>query len=268
MAKDYSVSLDLSGVLSLVEGAVQDMFPQLSQAIAMTAEHGANEWKGSVMKARLWSGEKAPYVESIQWQMTGPFSAEIWTEYALADEIETGRPARDLKKMLQTSKKTRTSSKGSKYLIIPFRHNTPGSDALAQSMPSDVYAVAKKLTPSHVLAPGTKKAPTRLSASGHTVAQHSYQWGGRLPAGMTPKLKPHHKTDIHAGMVKMNTSSGSQKSSAYLTFRIMSEKSAGWVVPARPGLRLAGNVADNIQPVLEAAIGKAIAMNTSELFNK
>lgn len=266
MAADYRVSVDLSGILPLITDAVQSMLPQLSQAIALTAEHGANEWKGSVMKARLWAGEKQPYIESIKWKMTGDFSAEIWSDYPLADEIEKGRPARDLKKMLQTSKKTRTSARGNKYLIIPFRHNTPGQDAHAPAMPSNIYDVAKQLTPSKVLTPGSKKPATRLSASGHTVVQHSYQWNGRLPAGLAPKLKPHHKTDIYAGMVRMDTSSGKQKSSAYLTFRVMSERSSGWIIQARPGLEIASKVADDLQPVLETAIGKVISINTRDLF--
>lgn len=266
MAGDYRISVDLSGVLLLVEDAVSAMLPQLSQAIAMTAEHGANEWKGSVWKAKLWVGEKQAYVKSIQWKMTGDFAAEIWTDYPRANEIEKGRPSRDLKDMLQTSRKTRVSAKGNKYLIIPFRHNTPGNDAHAPTMPSDIYDAARQLLSSKVLIAGSKKPATRLSASGHAVVQQSYKWNGRLPAGMASKLKPHHVTDIYAGMVKMNTSSGKQKSSAYLTFRVMSELSSGWIIQARPGLEIASKVSDNLQPVLDAAVGKAVSLNTSGLF--
>ena len=64
----------------------------------------------------------------------------------------------------------------------------------------------------------------------------------------------------------MNTSSGKQKSSAYLTFRVMREGSPKWIVPAKPGLRIVEKVSDDLQLVLESALGKVVSMNTTELF--
>ena len=264
----YNIRVDLSELLGSHSAIVQAVFPNISAAVQLTAEEAAFRWKSAVMKARLWSGEKAPYVESIKWTMTGQFEAEVTTDYRLAGEIETGRPSRDLKRMLQTSKKTRVVEsgprKGQRYLIIPFRHNTPtasGEGAHAPQMPSHVYAHARTLAPTMVLPPGSVKPKSRMSATGHVVPQHSYKWGGRLPPGLTPKLKPSHHSDIHAGMVRMNTSSGKAKSSAYLTFRVMGEWSSGWVVGPREGLYLAKKVADGMQPVLEEAIGKAVTLS-------
>lgn len=264
----YNLRVDLSELLGANSTIVQQIFPNISAAVQLTAEEAAFRWKGAVMKARLWSGEKVPYAESIKWSMTGPFEAEVTTDYKLAGEIETGRPSRDLKRMLQTSRKTRVvesgPKKGQRYLVIPFRHNTPtasGEGAHAPQMPKHVYAHARLLAPSIVKAPGSVKPATRLSGSGHVVPQHSYKWGSRLPPGMTPKLRPHHKTDIHAGMVRMNTSSGKSKSSAYLTFRIMGEWSSGWVVGPREGLYLARNVADGMKGILEEAVGKAVTLS-------
>lgn len=267
---EYKISVDLGPLFAANGDIAQSIFPLVGQAVRAVAEEGAFRWKSAVMKAKLWpEGEKAPYVESIKWQMVGPMTAEITTDFKLAGEIETGRPARDMKKMLQTSKKVRAASggphKGQRYLIIPFRHNTPsgsGEGAYAPQMPADIYLKAKVLAPSKILPPGTIKSAQRLSASGHMVAQHSYQWGGRLPAGLAPKLAPHHKSDPYAGMVRFNTSVGKTKSSAYLTFRVMGEWSQGWVVKARPGLYLAKGVAEGLQPVLESAIGQAVTLKS------
>lgn len=262
----YKVKVDLGPLFGSVGGMADAVFPLIGQAVRAVAEEGAFRWKSSVAKARLWEGEKAPYIESISWQMTGPWSAEISTDYKLAGEIECGRPAKDLKRMLQTSKKTRAvqsgPKKGQRYLIIPFRHNTPGNSALARAMPDSIYAQAKTLPPSRLLPPGTVNPPQRLSASGHMVAQHSYQWGGRLQAGLAPKLKPSHKTDPYAGMVRFSTSTPGAKSSAYLTFRVLSEKSSGWIIPPRPGLYLAKQVSDGLQSVLEDAVGQAVTLKS------
>lgn len=265
----YGVSVDLTEVLSAHYSLVQQLYPMLSQAVEFTASDGAYRWKDKVFKSRLWEGEKNAYVESIQWKMNSPFEAVIWTDYDKAAEIEGGRPARDLKRMLQTSKKTRMVKQGERagmrYLIIPFRHNIPtpsGEGALAPQMPPHVYAKAKPLKASSVLPPGTKKPGTRLSASGHLVPQNSYSWGERLPHGLVPKLKDHHSTDIYAGMVRFNTTpdGGRAKRSSYLTFRIMGEWSSGWIIEAKPGLELAKKVADELQPVLETNIGQAITL--------
>ena len=266
----YKVTFDLGPLLDANQAIMQAVFPMLGQAVRAVAEEGAYRWKSAVMKARLWpDGEKMPYANSIQWHMNGVASAEISAAFPLAQEIETGRPAKDLKRMLQTSKKTRQFKDGTRYLIIPFRHNIPspsGEGALARQMPAHVYSAAYSLTASRLLPPGSVNPAMRKSASGHLVAQHSYQWGGRLPAGLTPKLNPHHKTDIHAGMVRFDTSTPGKfgekaaHSSSYLTFRVMSEKSSGWIVGARPGLYLAKKVADDLQPYLEFKLGKAVTL--------
>lgn len=265
----YKVRVDLGPLFGAYDGLADAVFPLIGQAVRAVAEDGAFRWKSAVAKARLWEGEKQPYLESISWKMTGPWSAEISTDYKLAGEIETGRPSKDLKRMLQTSRKVRAvqsgPKKGMRYLIIPFRHNTPGNTALARAMPDSIYEQAKKLSPSKLLPPGSVNPPQRMSASGHLVPQHSYQWGGRLPAGMAPKLKPSHKSDPYAGMVRFNTSAGGSKSSAYLTFRVMGEWSSGWVVGPRPGLFLARKVAEDLQPVLDDAVGQAVTLKALKL---
>lgn len=271
---NYKLSVDLGSLFGANAQIAQAIFPLVGQAVRMVAEEGAFRWKSEVMKAKLWpDGEKSPYVESIKWQMVGPMAAEITTDFKLAGEIETGRPAKDLKKALQTSKKTRMAMGGphvgQKYLVIPFRHNTPsgsGEGAHAPQMPPAIYAKAKNLSPSFVLSPGTNKPSMRLSATGHLVPQHSYKWGETLPGGLAPKLKPHHASDPYAGMSRFDTSTvvnGKKvRSSTYLTFRIMGEWSNGWVIGPRPGLYLAKKVADELQPVLEEAVGQAVTLKS------
>jgi hypothetical protein len=261
----YNVSVDLSALYEANGVIAKAIFGNVATAVNAVAHEGAYQWKDSVNKAALWSGEKKPYIKSINVVNTGDFSAEIVSYYKYAAEIETGRPPKDLKRMLQTSQKTRISKKGNKYLIIPFRHNVPGKNAHAMDMPLSVYAAAKKLHPSYVLPLGSMKPPQRLSASGHMVKQDSYQWSGRLPAGLMPKLKDHHKTDIYDSMVKFDTSTPKAKSSAYMTFRVMSDKSSGWIVSAKPGLYLAKNVADKLQPLLEDAIGGAVTLKSLKI---
>jgi len=50
-------------------------------------------------------------------------------------------------------------------------------------------------------------------------------WGGRLPSGMAPKLKPHHKSDIYAGMVRSKKQYEADDQPTHSTFRRVSDDS-------------------------------------------
>ena len=257
-----SIKVDLSALGTAINRVIDEkVFPHLNQAVNAVAQQAANDWKEAVFRAKLWSGEKTPYMGSITYSMTGPFSARVESDYKYAFDIDNGRPAYDQKRMLMTSKKvryaTKGKNKGKRYLIIPFRHNTPGNDALAPAMPQDVYDLASQLPKSRVT--GSKRQHNGgTGARVRVVERATYAWGGRLPAGLKPKLRQHHKTDIYAGMVRMETSSGGQTSSAYMTFRVMMEGSPNWILPAKPGLYLVKDVADKLQPLAERAFVEAV----------
>lgn len=251
----YTISLDLGSSIELSAGINARLLPMVNQAVNAIAQATAANWKESVYRAKLWSGEKDAYVKSITYRMTGDFSAVVESDYKYAQDIETGRPARDLKKMLDTSLKVRVNKKGLRYLIIPFRHNTPGNAAHAKPMPDDVFQQAKMLSLSTITGHGRRLSGTGAwstkTQAPATVRQRFYHWGERLAGDNIPRNQQ--------GMVRMNTATGAgKKSSSYLTFRVMSEKSKGWIVPAQPGQYLAKKVADDMQPNAEAAISEAI----------
>lgn len=256
----YRLDIKLYDLDGLAEIVTQQVFPAVEQAIANAAEKIQVTWQAVVMKAPgVYLGAKQKYADSIQWKMVGPMSALIWTDEEVSRLVEEGFPAFDQKRYLQTSNKTRVNKKGQKYLLIPFRHNTPGNAAHAAPMPEHIYEQAKAMAPSRV----TGKT-TRLSATGATVPQSIYQWGGRLPAGLAPKKNASHTTDIYAGMVKFNTSSGGQKSSAYLTFRVMREDQQGkWILPAKPGLYLVRDMMDGIHRMVEGDLREAISKSVT-----
>lgn len=279
---NYSISMTLGGKLDVVGVIQAQVFPLMSQAVRAIAKHTAAEWQTSVLKAKLWSVEKDEYAKSITWSMTGDFSASIETDYKYAGDIETGRPARDLKRMLDTSQKVRRTKDGRRFLVIPMRENTPGNDAHAPAMPAGVHALAKAMAPSRVtgmsqrpagevthLSPTTGMAPSKhqtpyltstSSRAAVMTAKRAYAWGDRLKAGAMKQAGMDAATiKRYAGMVKMDTSTpGGAKSSAFLKFRIMMEGSSGWIVSAKPGLFIAKKVAEDMAPKAEIAFAEAI----------
>lgn len=259
----FPISVDLRVMLSHTQQLIDEtVLPLLNQAVRAVAQQTQINWMEAVQRAKLWHGERDAYMQSIDMRMTGPFSAEVWSSYRYAAEIETGRPARDLKRMLDTSLKVRAAKDGRRYLIIPFRHSTPGNEAHGPSMPEHVYAQARELAPSKVIGQtrrvsgtGAMSVKTRTHL---TVPQSIYSWGGRLPAGsMGPNQKG--KTDRFAGMYRFDAKTpGGGRYSTYLTFRTMIEGSTGWIVPAKPGLHIAQKVSADMQPLAEQAFQEAI----------
>lgn len=281
----YSVAFDMAVKLQIMEAVDKTVFPLLNQAVRAIAAKTAEDWKLAVMGSKLWSVEKDAYVKSIKWKMTGDFSAYIESDFKYAAEIETGRPARDLKDMLNTSTKVRRTTTGKRFLVIPFRHGTPGAKS---AMPSPVYGLAAAMVPSRVvktgqrpsgqvthLSPKTGMRPaaqqsaylTNLSTkSANMVGSREYSWGSRITKSQIKALGMDAATaKKFAGMVKMDTSTpGGAKSSQYLTFRVMMEGSPGWKVPAKQGLFIAKKVTDNMRPKANAAFAQAIKMQLSK----
>lgn len=279
MGPTYTITLDTGFLLDLSKAITAQTMPLVHQAVKAVTFQTAENWKAAVFKAKLWQGERDAYAASIHAEMTGDFSGLVTADYKHAAAIETGRPPRDLKEMLNTSLKVRRTMDGRRFLVIPFRHNTPGNTAHASSMPDHVYEQAKLLKPSKIigqtqrpsgevtrLSPKTGMSPASnqpaflsnpATKSAMMVNRNVYAWGQRLaPGSMGPN--PRGKVDRFAGMYRFDTSSGKKKSSSFMTFRIMVEGSSGWVVPAQPGMFIARDVAREMQPLAEKAFQAAI----------
>ena len=269
MARQFDISVDLSQLLAIGPLARARIFDNLAGSVQAVAAAGVERWQRAVLKAPLWDGERRAYSSTIHYRMTGPYSAEISSDYKYVEDIETGRPPFDLKRMLDTSMKVRTTKKGQRYLIIPMRHNTPGNSALAPAMPDNVYAEARNLGGSRITGRGVRPSGTGAwSLATHqptVVRRNKYLWGGRLAAGMAPKLKPSHHSDPYAGMVRFETHApGRKQSSSYLTFRIMGEwQTDRWIIPAKPGLFIAQAVAESLQRTADLDFPAAIARDVA-----
>lgn len=140
------------------------------------------------------------------------------------------------------------------YRAIPFRHMVgdqgagfgrpySGHEAVADAaaLGREIYGQAKKLK-------GTTSTPYGGS-----------EYGGRLPAGLAPKLKPHHAVDIYAGMIKMQKKYVAATGGQYATFRTISTGSPGWLRPATPGVHLAAKVSSFIGQIAPQAFSAYVA---------
>jgi len=241
-------------------------FPALQEAVQVIASAAHAQWVAYAEGRPLPNGQTigsrlGAYKDSILLRQLAPLHWQMYSDIPYAAAIEFGSAATDMKQALLTSAKARRvqakgKHAGQRYLIIPFRHGTPGAVTFGGNvMTQDQHALARQLAPSHVT--GLTRRPS-ANFPGQTVPQNTYKWGGRLPAGLAPKLRPAHATDPLAGMVKFQSNRGGNRDTGYLTFRVMGEWSPGWLRPAQPGKFPARTALQDISGLAQTAFAAAL----------
>lgn len=274
---NFDISIDIGPIPT--HGLSKDVFPSLAAAVASVTHIAHRQWRAYASGAPLPDGStigsrSGTYLRSIQQRMLSDFSGEVFSDSPYAGVIEQGTPARDMKRMLYTSMKVRVSKTGKRYLIIPFRWGTPGTNNRSGNvMSAELGAAARQLAPSRVTGQGR-----RVSGTGAydihtrkliTVRQRRYRWGGRLDE---QAMRAHDVVGRElrhaAGMVKFQSATrAGSRDTQYLTFRVMTEDSTGWLAPARPGKRPARSTAKNIQPIAKKAFAAAIEADIAAILS-
>jgi len=273
------IRVDVSNVVP--PGLMNLMSAQRRQAtLQKVAESARLKWvqlAGKGLKA-----SSASYIEGLSPVKMSTGRATITLTGRLPNMIEHGWDGGDMRNtLLGPGARNRKPTKDKKgnitgwYNTIPFRHGTPKSSgrnfmpmggaeakALDASMGSpvqmalgqQVYKAAKALRPTHSMLTTTPAG-----------AVYQTQWGGRMKNDMSiPKLKPHHATNIYAGMVRQRETYKEKTQTQYTTFRrISTNVKNGWF---HPGIR-ARNIAKEVQKHVERVAPKAFARAMLEALN-
>lgn len=276
---EFRIAIDLGSVLPPGSALTPESFPALAHAVRQIVIAAEERWKQFASGAPMPNGQRigirsGTYMRSIQAYFTSPFSGEVYSSLAYADAIENGAPERDLKRMLGSSWKVRVNAKGKRYLIIPFRHDTPGSVVGNNPMPQSVHDWFQMPGRTRSEVVGTYDRTSGALGSSiatkqrMTVPGWRYKWGSRLTRQELQDMGlPDRQVRRLAGMVNFRDQemgSGARHSS-YMTFRVMTEDSKGWIAPARPAMQPARQVADELRPVAEEAFQRALAEDVKRM---
>lgn len=225
----------IDNLINQVDQIEKGEFPNAQEAVKTATEVVQRTWidyasgvtvtysKGTFVVRSVTGEYRRSIVEGLKYPALGDkLTGEVSSHAPHAESIEDGIPAFDMKKTHLDGPKAKTAEDGTKYITVPFRHQTPGHTILADAMPQAVYERAKTLAISR---------RNQLEAGGG-----KYVWGDRLEESHGgEKEKPHWSTGRYTGMVKM----GEPPHTGYLTFRRLSENSLpeAWQHPgveARP----------------------------------
>jgi hypothetical protein len=248
-----SIDLDLGAVEEAVAAIGLKNLPNTARAVEqatllvqrlwMQAASGAEvSYHGQSFTVKRRSGAYARSIaDGLEYPADGdPLTGRVSADTPYAEAIEKGVAAHDMKPALLGGPRARLAKDGTRYAIVPFRHNTPGAGATGQAMPVDVYQRARKLDFTAV----TGHRPDR-NPRGETVQRAVYRHGGQLRMRGVghveeyqrsrigpPEHRYTHQSSIYSGMVK----TGAKGQAGYMTFRVVSERSPenAWWHPGTP----------------------------------
>ena len=177
---------------------------------------------------------------------TSSRTLELTGELALA--LENGQKAYDMHDTLlgpnvpvvpagKGLKGKHPKKDGGFYRAIPFRHTNPDSAGLIAPAMGKAYEQNLGVQEAAALGKQIYRQAVQLTQTTGMPGQ-KITWGGRLAAGLAPKLRPHHAVDIYAGMVKQSKFYEQVSQSSYASFRTISTNSPGWFRKETPGLHL------------------------------
>ncbi len=241
------------------------------------------------------------YAREISFERIVPYGGDDMTVAAMnvarhAQVLEDGHAGFHLPSVIDwgaaeargTAKRT---AAGRRYMAVPFRHYTPGSESggissgRARAMMSrQVYQDALIASEAERGSRERREALARLSAAG-TQLSRPYDvldrmfpeaGGGKAPryydlarAAETREGRPGYtwRSRTYDGLQRreqVNPETGA-KSSTFSTLRTLSEDSLGWFVPPTPGYHFAARTVALVQPLARELLEDAARADVVEL---
>lgn len=176
--------------------------------------------------------------------------------------VENGWDGGDMKASLLAGRNAKKGENGM-YNTVPFRHMGAGATGRHGAPMGSQFAKAGTMTREESARLGRRimRMTSRANMAGSTThaSATATKWGDRLPAGTAPKLRKHHKTDIYAGMVRMDKDYKSGSGTMRMTFRRVSEKSdpRAWIHPGIEGRHLFRDAAKEVPRIAERLYDQA-----------
>ena len=194
-----------------------------------------NYWAAMAKGASPWGARYAAALvrEPMTGQGGGTASVELDQEHPgamFANMMENGVRSWSIKDALLASSRAKTSMRtGLKYLVVPFRWRTPGSTKATSSfsgvMPDEIYEAAKK---------------------GQTIS------AAQADAAGNPNL---------AGLRKVNK----PPHSGYMTFRVVTEQSTGWMYPQKAPTPVFPKVLDHARELVKEVVEQFVESYAEDL---
>jgi len=242
-------------------GPVPDMIIAVWQEVS-AGHRATGQYTSSLSFTRMFPWHGKPL--SVAVANTTPYAAALeegHVGFHLPTQIDWG-----------SSRSARTSKKGTRYLRIPFRHMTPGRESEGISslrartaMPQEIYrsAMAQFRTGARSarfplpgkVGVGQLSRPYRAMNVPQWLRQHAAATEG------------HEGYTWRAGKFEGMRRMGSAGHRSFMTWRTLSEDSAGWWIPPTQGFHFAAQVVEKMKGPVSDLLGAAVAKDIAEIIS-
>ncbi len=215
VARDFS---DAMQALMLPQDQLSDLIRFSLRAAGQVVY---DTWMG--LAAKRLRSSRNQYQEGLELVEVSDSEVHVVLRGVLANMIENGTPAYDMKIGFSKSGKVKFNKKGQWYLTVPFRWGTPGSlvDNFYNIMPVEVYNIIRQTVGKKTQSGGTSTPATPLRSSqlpGQLGIPRTRAAFSDLETKSTfPAYR--HKAPIYAGMQKQTKTYQGSSQSQYVSFR-------------------------------------------------
>ena len=249
----------------------------IQSAVKDTGDALVGNWTREAMNAlKTYGGYTQAIIEGTEYPFDDdPLHFVVTNRHKAVRFLEDGIQAFDLKKMLQTSAKVKTSKAGKRYLSIPFEHrreslikagidpeefgNLAGSERAARLQASDPnkYRWGERLQDMGDL--GKRRKYFIANPSVRALAS-SRNWQSRGLVSYEWKSSPFEN------VYRFQDSKG--KTSGYASFRTISEASDenAWIHPGIRAMHIAEKAVEEVKPMFQARCAEAVQSAIQEAF--
>jgi len=245
-----------------LESAVRDLAPTATdlQRIARGLGQAAVlKWKQ--LGQQGLKSTRRDYVQGIKMEPGKGGSVTVSLEGVVPNLIENGFPGGDMRRWMLKSPKARMGKNGP-YLVVPFRHGSPGSSGAntGNPLPPSVHALAKKLAPT-LSRPATPGGTPGAVKYGERMGPHLAR-SAKTRKLLTEKKKPWHTSNLYAGMIREEKKYAKATQNQYTTFRTISmhtnDPDRHWIHPGITPRRYARKVRDYLNRVSTDIVATAL----------
>lgn len=258
MAGAIKISVDLSDNFDEFIITKEQAHAMTESALEDITNSFISAWKAEAKQAL--KGTRQDYVNSIKRIDKGRFEKAVVLVGQFNNMLEMGCSPFDMKAGFMKSTKKKIKADGGWYLTIPFRFATPNalgeSSVFSGKLPQEIYAIAKKLSP-------TTESKQGGTLSLQDIPKSLQSIGVRKAVGGFGQYE--HKNNIYEGLQRNEKTYEKSTQSTYTTFRRVSDKSnaLAWIHSGIKAYDLANRALDSldIETIVDNAVDFFISGN-------
>jgi hypothetical protein len=215
-------------------------FPGLVNSIKIAANTVQKDWINEIKNSKIKEGWKKEYINAIRINYEDDLNVEIYADEdnKFVNFAEEGIKRFDMKPGLINGPHSRQGKNG-RYNIVFFRKGVPGTQHI-QNMAQTTYKKIQKLSKEDI------------------IKRYKTMGIGNIIQMKTKKVKARSKTKTSGFDIQKI---GSRNHTQYGNFRVVTQRSVGWIYPGIQGIKVFSIVSRKIQSKVKKILQDGLTLD-------